>query len=188
MGYILTILVAAVFLFYIISLYNDLIRKIEAVENSKNQIDIQLDRRFKVYENMVAVVKESMKFEHTALSEIIQMRSHAQNSKSKNDTKEQFASEDKITQLGGLLFEAYPELNSLKQSRDFQEEIASTENRLAFSKQAYNDCIEDYNATKNSFFPSVVVGFFRNKLDKTFEYWNLSPEKAKKFEDHTVSF
>lgn len=188
MGYILTIAIAVIFLVYVISIYNDLIRKIEAVENSKNQIDIQLDRRFKVYENMVAVVKESMKFEHTALSEIIQMRSHAQNSKSKSETKEQFAAEDKITQLGGLLFEAYPELKALKQSSDFQEEIASTENRLSFAKQAYNDCIEDYYNTKKSFLQSIVVSLFNNNLNKTFEYWHLSVEKSKKFEDHTVSF
>ncbi len=188
MWYFLTIGIAIAVLAFVISVYNSLIQKIEAVENSKNQIDIQLDRRFKVYENMVAVVKQSMNYEHTALAEIIQMRSHAQNCKAKNDAKEQFQAEDKITQLGGLLFEAYPELNALKQARDFQEEIASTENRLAFAKQAYNDAIEDYNSTKSSFFQSIVVGFFKQKLDKNFEYWKLSAEKAQKFEDHTVSF
>lgn len=187
MGYIIFIAIAIAVLGFIISVYNDLINKIEEVNNSKAQIDIQLDRRFKVYESMVSVVKESMKYEHTALAEIIQMRSHAQNSKAKNDVKEQFQSEDKITQLGGLLFEAYPELNALKQARDFQEEIASTENRLSFSKQAYNDSIENYNSTRDSFFGSIIVSMFK-KLSKTFEYWNLAPAKAQKYEDHTVSF
>ena len=172
----------------VIMIYNDLIAKIESVNNSKTQIDVQLDSRFKIYENMVAVVKESMKFEHTALAEIIQMRSHAQNCKAKGNVKEQLGAEDKITQLGGLLFEAYPELNSLKQARDFQEEIATTEGRLRFARQAYNDSVEIFNSAKNSFFTSIVVGLFKSKLDKDFEYWQLSEEKKPKFEDHTVSF
>jgi len=67
-----------------------------------------------------------------------------------------------------------------------QEEIVDTENKLAFSKQAYNDSIEKYNATKKSFFESVVVGACSSKLNFDFAYWSLPEEDIKKQEEYKV--
>jgi LemA protein len=67
-----------------------------------------------------------------------------------------------------------------------QEEIVSTENKLAYAKQSYNDSIEHYNATKKSFFTSMIVVMFRAKLDTDFSYWQLSPEKVAEQENYTV--
>ena len=67
-----------------------------------------------------------------------------------------------------------------------QEEIVSTENKLAFAKQAYNDSIEIYNATKKSFPDNLIVSFFSGSLDKNFIYWNLTAEKTADLENYTV--
>ena len=69
-----------------------------------------------------------------------------------------------------------------------QEEIVNTENKLTFAKQAFNDSIEKFNATKKSFFQSMVVGLFSSKLNKEFAYWALDVDDAKKKEDYTVKF
>ena len=67
-----------------------------------------------------------------------------------------------------------------------QEEIVNTENKLAFAKQAYNDSIQKYNETKKSFFESIIVSMFPEKLNKEFIYWNLPEEKIKEQEAYTV--
>ena len=68
-----------------------------------------------------------------------------------------------------------------------QEEIVSTENKLAYAKQAYNDSIERYNAKKKSFFPAMVVTFFSGKLNFEFPYWQLSDDAVKSKEDYKVN-
>ena len=83
-------------------------------------------------------------------------------------------------------FERYPELKANQNALQLQEEIVNTENKLAYAKQAYNDSIERYNAAKKSFFESMVVSFFRDKLDKNFVYWNLPAEKIAEQEAYTV--
>ena len=67
-----------------------------------------------------------------------------------------------------------------------QEEIVSTENKLAFAKQAMNDSIENYNATKKSFFTSMIVGLFKTKLDFDFPYWQLGDDQIAAKEQYTV--
>ena len=67
-----------------------------------------------------------------------------------------------------------------------QEEIVDTENKLAFSKQAMNDSIERYNATKKSFFESMVTSLFSSKLNFDFPYWQLDQNTVKEKEDYTV--
>jgi len=67
-----------------------------------------------------------------------------------------------------------------------QEEITNTENKLAYAKQAYNDGIERYNATKKSFFASLVVSLFKAKLEFDFPYWRLSDERITEQENYTV--
>jgi LemA protein len=69
-----------------------------------------------------------------------------------------------------------------------QEEIVNTENKLAFAKQALNDSIERYNATKKSLIQSWIVALFRSKLDFDFPYWQLSPENVAEQESFRVKF
>src|SRR3989338_6170285 len=145
---------------YVVAIYNVLIAMIEAVRNNNKQIDIQLDRRYKVFESLVEVVKKYMDYEKSTLKEVVALRSQAQAAKANGDEKTRIAAENKISGIASnlnLVFEQYPDLKANQNCLQLQEEIVSTENKLAYAKQAYNDSIEIYNATKKSFPPTLVV-------------------------------
>ena len=92
----------------------------------------------------------------------------------------------KIASNINLVFEQYPDLKANQNALQLQEEIVNTENKLAFAKQAYNDSIEVYNATKKSLVESMVVSAFPAQLNKDFVYWNLPEETIKEREAYTV--
>ena len=191
-AFLITILVLiAVVLFWSIGIYNKLIALIEAINNNKRQIDIQLDRRFKVFESLIEAVKKYMDYEKTTLKDVVALRNQAQAAKDSGDEKGRIAAENGISKIAAglsVVFEQYPDLKASPNVMQLQEEIVNTENKLAYSKQAYNDGIERYEAKKKSFFEAMVVGFFAAKLDKAFEYWGLSEEQVKAREDYTVKF
>lgn len=185
------IAVAAVVLVFIwiISIYNRLIALIEAINNNKRQIDIQLDRRYKVFESLIETVKKYMDYEKTTLKEVVALRNQAQSAKSSGDEKARMAAENGISKIASglnVVFEQYPDLKANQNVLQLQEEIVNTENKLTFAKQAYNDGIERYNAMKKSFFQSIVVNMFAASLNKTFEYWGLSEEVIQAREDYKV--
>jgi len=183
---IILILIAA----YVVMTYNALIAMIEAVRNNNKQMDIQLDRRYKVFESLIDVVKKYMDYEQSTLKQVVALRNQAQQAKDKGDDKARMASENKISGiLSGLnvVFEQYPDLKANQNAMQLQEEIVSTENKLAYAKQAYNDSIERYNARKKSFFTSMVVKAFTAKLDFNFTYWQLDEDQVKKQEDYKVN-
>lgn len=183
------IVAAAVVAAWVVSIYNKIIRIIEEVNNNKKQIDIQLDRRFKVYESLIEVVKKYMDYEKTTLKEVVALRNQAQHAATTGDDKSRFAAEDAISKIGAnikVVFEQYPDLKADKNALQLQEEIVNTENKLTFSKQAYNDSVEKYNATVKSVIESIIVGAFPAKLLKEFTYWGLPEEQIKKQEEYTV--
>lgn len=183
---VLVVLIGA----YVVFIYNTLIAMIEAVRNNQKQIDIQLDRRYKVFESLINVVKNYMDYEKSTLKDVVALRAKAESAKSSGDDVGRMAAENQISGiLSGLnvVFEQYPDLKANQNAMQLQEEIVSTENKLAYSKQAFNDSIERYNAQKKMFFAAMVVGLFKSKLDFDFPYWQLeSPEKIKEKEDYTV--
>jgi len=171
--------------------YNSLIRLIEAIRNNQKQIDIQLDRRFKVFESLINVLKKYMDYEKSTFSEVTALRAKAQAAHAQGDEKTRIGAEDQISQIvGGIsfVFEQYPDLKANQNALQLQEEIVNTENKLTFAKQACNDSIETYNATKKSVFPSLVVAAFKKQLDVPFEYWQLSQETVAEQEKYTVQF
>ena len=173
----------------IIGIYNALIAMIEAIKNNNKQIDIQLDRRYKVFESLINVVKKYMDHEKTTLKEVVALRSQAQAAKQGNDPQARMAAENKISQIASglnVMVEQYPDLKANQNVMQLQEEIVSTENKLAYAKQAFNDSIERYNAKKKSVFPSLVVMMFRGKLDVDTPYWSLSDDDVKTKENYTV--
>lgn len=177
------------FFLWAIGIYNKLIRMIETVNNNNKQIDIQLDRRYKVFESLINVVRKYMDYEKTVLKDVVALRTKAQAADAKGDTEAKMAAEDAISKIAtgiNVVFENYPDLKANQNALQLQEEIVNTENKLAYAKQAYNDSIEQYNATKKSFFESFVVAIFKSSLDKEFIYWNLPEEKIKEQEDYTV--
>jgi len=174
---------------FVVFTYNRLIALIEAIRNNQKQIDIQLDRRFKVFESLINVVKKYMDYEQTTLKDVVALRSQAEQAKANGDEAGRIAAENKISSIASninVVFEQYPDLKANQNCMQLQEEIVSTENKLAYAKQSYNDSIETYNANKKSFFTSMIVGAFKSKLDFDFPYWQLSEAKVAEQENYTV--
>jgi LemA protein len=186
---VVVLVMFVVFLLWSIGVYNQLIALIEAINNNKRQIEIQLDRRFKVFQSLIETVKKYMDYEQTTLKDVVSLRNQAQKAQESGDEQGRIAAENGISKIAAginVVFEQYPDLKANQNVLQLQEEIVSTENKLAYSKQAYNDGVERYEAKKKSFFEAMVVGFFASKLNKTFEYWGISDEKIKAGEDYTV--
>jgi LemA protein len=174
---------------WFISIYNTLIRLIEMVNNNNKEIDVQLDRRFKVFESLIEVVKKYMDYEQTTLKDVIALRGQAQKAIEDGSPDQRMAAEDGISKIASninVVFEQYPQLKADQNALQLQEEIVNTENKLAYAKQAYNDSVEQYNALKKSFIESLIVGMYSNKLDKEFVYWGMSADNIAKQEDYTV--
>ncbi|RUR09235.1 LemA family protein [Legionella sp. km772] len=188
---VVVLIIVALFFFWAISIYNSLIALIEAINNNKKQIDIQLDRRFKVFQSLIETVKQYMDYEKTTLKDVVALRNQAQAAKASGDEATRMAAENGISQIASglnVVFENYPDLKANQNVAQLQEEIVNTENKLAYAKQAYNDGIERYNAKKKSFFEAMVVSFFAAALDKEFIYWGLAEEQIQQKEDYTVKF
>lgn len=182
-------IIAALIIVWGIGIYNMLIRLIEAIRNNQKQIDIQLDRRFKVFESLINVVKNYMDYEKTTLSQVVALRNQSVAATKVGDEKAHIDAENAISRIASglhVVFEQYPNLKANQNAMQLQEEIVNTENKLAFSKQALNDSIERYNAKKKSFFESIVVSLFKNTLDQNFVYWQLPEETVSAREDYTV--
>ncbi|CAL7963740.1 Protein LemA [Gammaproteobacteria bacterium] len=188
---IVTIFVIAIVVvaLWSIIIYNKLIHLIEATNNNKNQIDVQLDRRYKVYESLIEVVKKYMDYEKTTLKEVVALRAQAQKASASGDQSGRINAEEAISKIGAnlnLVFEQYPDLKADKNALQLQEEIVNTENKLTFAKQSYNDSVEQYKAKSKSLFESFLVGIFPEKLMKEFPYWGISDEQRKTQEDYKV--
>jgi LemA protein len=185
---VIILIVLAVVAIYIVSTYNKLIAEVETVKNSEKQIDIQLDRRSKVFDSLINVVKKYMDYEKTTLKDVVALRSQANTAKNNGDSAARIDAENQISSIAkgiNIQFENYPDLKANQNVIQLQEEITSTENKLAFSKQAFNDSIEKYNAHKKSFFAGMVVNMFK-KLNEDFIYWNISEDKKVELEESRV--
>lgn len=158
------VLYSAIVLFVIIGLivlwavsaYNGLISLKIQVENAWHQIDVQLKRRHDLIPNLVNVVKEAMAFEKSTLQAVIEARAKAAGAQS---VPEAAGAENMLTQALGKLFalvENYPDLKSNANLMQLHEELASTENRIGFARQFYNDVVAQYN-TKQAVFPTVII-------------------------------
>ncbi|KTC65265.1 LemA protein [Legionella adelaidensis] len=191
-GFVIALLIIIVLVFFwIIATYNKLIGLIEAINNNKRQIDIQLDRRFKVFQSLIEAVKKYMDYEQTTLKDVVALRNQAQAAKDAGDEKGRIQAEEGISRIASglnVVFEQYPDLKASQNVVQLQEEIVNTENKLSYAKQAYNDGVERYEAKKKSFFEAMIVNMFSSKLDKNFEYWALPEDQIQSKEDYTVKF
>ena len=156
MELIILLVVVAVLVFWMIGAYNGLITLKNQVLNAWKQIDVQLKRRHDLIPNLVNTVKGAMDFERGTLEAVISARNKAVSATS---VKETARAEGELTQALGRLFaltEAYPELKSNANILSLQEELTSTENKVGFARQHYNDAATMYN-TKQSTFPTMLV-------------------------------
>ncbi len=186
--------IVAVVVFWAIGIYNRLVKHRNRVKNGFAQIDVQLTRRYDLIPNLVEVVKGYMKHERETLEAVINARNSASASldAAKADPanaqmiKELGASEGALTSALGRLFalsEAYPDLKANQNMMQLQEELASTENKVAFSRQAFNDSVLQYNNSAQNFPNNVIAGFFSFALASFLEI-----ESEEKREVPEVSF
>jgi len=163
-GWFLLILVAVV-VFWVISAYNGLIALKNQTFNAFKQIDVQLKRRHDLIPNLVNAVKGAMEFERETLEAVIQARNQAvkiqADASPAGGVKALAAAE---ATLGAALsrlnvvVEQYPQLKATANIGQLQEELASTENRVAFSRQMYNDTATQYNTKQQQFPTNLVAG------------------------------
>jgi LemA protein len=167
--------VIAAIVFWIIGIYNRLVNERNRVRNAFAQIDVQLTRRHDLIPNLVEAVKGYMKHERETLEAVIQARNTSVSNldAAKADPanaeamKKLGASEGALGSALGRLFalsEAYPDLKANQNMMQFQEELGTTENKVAFSRQAFNDSVLTYNNSAENFPNSVIAGFFSFQL------------------------
>jgi LemA protein len=155
-GLIILIAIAAVAVLWAILAYNGLVVLKNQVENGWRQIDVQLKRRYDLIPNLVNTVKGAMEFERETLQRVIEARGKAMGA---STVREKGAAENMLTEALGRLFalvESYPDLKSNKNVLELQEELTSTENRIGFARQFYNDIVAQFN-TRQSVFPSLII-------------------------------
>ena len=167
------VVILAIVVFLVFAVYNGLVRARNAYKNAFSQIDVQLTRRHDLIPNLVETAKAYMAHERGTLEAVVQARNSAvtaQTAAAANPGDpgamgQLAASEGALTGALGRLFalrEAYPDLKANQNMMQLSEELTSTENRVAFARQAFNDCVMTYN-NKREVFPAVmfagVLGF-----------------------------
>ena len=174
MWWIIGVVVALLLL--LILIYNRLVALRLKVKNSWSQIDVQLQRRFDLIPNLIETVKGYMKHEQTVLSDIAKLRTAWAGAGSVGEKAEL------DNQLSGTLksimavSENYPDLKASRNFSDLQQELQTTENKISFSRQFYNDSVARYN-TKLEMFPSnMIAGMFSFKAS---EFFKVDNEKAR---------
>ena len=192
-----TFLISSVFIFLIVavslflwgmSVYNGLIQKRNSKDNNYSQIGIQLTRKYELIPNLVKIAKGYMKHEKETLKMVIDARNSANdaakvasgNPSDQNAIKDLQASEQKLQ--GAMmsfqaLAESYPDLKANTNMLALQEELATTENKVGFSRQAFNDAVMQYNTGIEIFPNSLIANQF--KFTQATE-WQIEDQEAKK--------
>ncbi len=170
----------------VVGMYNALVTLRNRYKNAFAQIDVQLKRRYDLIPNLVETVKGYMKHERETLEAVIQARNQAvsagqQAARNPGDPAAMSSlngAEGMLTAALGRLFalsEAYPDLKANQNMLGLQEELSSTENKIAFARQAYNDAVMAYNTKRELFPSSIIAGIFNFQEAQLFEV--QSPEE-----------
>lgn len=166
--------------FYFVSIYNSLIGLRNRVKNAWSQIDVQLKRRHDLIPNLLEAVKGYMKHEREIMENITKYRSQAMDASSVGDKA---AAEGLLSGALGQLrvqVENYPDLKANQNFLALQEELTSTENKISFSRQAYNDQVLFFN-NKIQMFPSnIIAGMFSFKEEEFFEIEDKAEKEVPK--------
>jgi LemA protein len=174
------LLIVVVLVFWAISGYNALVRARNAYKNGFAQIDVQLTRRHDLIPNLVETAKGYIKHERETLEAVIAARSSAVTAQAAATANpgdpgamgQLGGAENILTQTLGRLFalaEAYPDLKANQNMMQLSEELTSTENKVAFARQAYNDAVMSFNNRREVFPSSVIAGMFGFSAAALFE-------------------
>lgn len=170
------IIIAVIVLVWAISIYNNLVRLKNQYQNAFAQIEVQLKRRYDLIPNLVETAKAYLKHESETLEAVVAARNQAAGA-----LKQAAADPSNANAMQGLggaesalgsalgrlnvVMEAYPDLKANQNMMQVSEELTSTENRVAFSRQAFNDAVMGYNTYRQSFPPVVFASFFGHPKD-----------------------
>ena len=186
---VISLIVAGVILalaaIVVVGIYNKLVALRNRYENAYAQIDVQLKRRHDLIPNLVEVAKGYMKHERETLEAVINARNQAvsagnqaaQNPGDPDAMKSLGRAEGQLNGVVGRLFalaESYPDLKANQNMLSLQEELSSTENKVAFARQAYNDAVMRYNTSRETF-PAVVFANMLN-FDEAYLFEIEEPE------------
>lgn len=173
---IIFLAILAVLMFYVIGIYNRLVEYKNRYKNAFAQIDVQLKRRYDLIPNLVETAKAYLKHERDTLETVIAARNQAMaglktagaDPGSRTAIRELAGAENALTNALGkfsVVVEAYPDLKANQNMMRLSEELSSTENKIAFSRQAFNDSIMEFNAYRQSFPPVLFANFFSFRDD-----------------------
>jgi len=173
---IVILVLIGVFLLWGVGIYNTLVKQRENTKNGWSQIDVQLKRRHDLIPNLVETAKGYMSHERETLESVIKARQQAVDASSMKDKQ---AAENFLSSTLRSLFavtENYPNLKADQQMRKLHEEITSTENKITFARQYYNDEVNRLNTAVQSFPDTVIANMF--KFEKR-DFFELEDDSAK---------
>ncbi|MFA6449175.1 MAG: LemA family protein [bacterium] len=183
MIFVLFILIIGISLVALMGMYNGLVRLRNQVKNAWSQIDVQLKRRHDLIPNLMETAKGYMQHERQTLEHVTASRNLAQSASAAGDTGKQIGAEQ---QLGGALMkffavaENYPDLKANQNFLALQEELSSTENKIGFARQFFNDSVMLYNTKIQSVPTNIIAGMFNFKEEKSFELDNPEEKEVPK--------
>lgn len=176
MEFIIFLVIVAVIGFWVVSIYNKLVALKNRYENGFAQIEVQLKRRYDLIPNLVETAKGYLQHERETLEAVISARNQAMaglqaaaaNPGSADAIKDLASAEGLLGSAMGRLnvvMEAYPDLKANTNMMQLTEELTSTENKVAFARQGYNDQVAEYNSYRQSFPPVVFANMFGHPND-----------------------
>ncbi len=177
---VIALIVVVIVVLAVIGIYNTLVRLRKRCDNGWSQIDVQLKRRYDLIPNLVETAKGYMKHEREVLENVTKARQQAINA---SGVAEQAKAENMLTSTLRSLFavaENYPDLKANTNMLAVQEELVSTENKISFARQHYNDCVMIYNTRTETVPSNIIAGMFNFAPREFFELENEGERAAPK--------
>ena len=186
---IIILVIIVVLVLWVVAMYNHLVGLQNQVKNSWSQIDVQLQRRYDLIPNLIETVKGYMTYEKGTLEAVVNARNVAAGARERiekaggpteGSIKDLLAAESTLKQGVASIFalaENYPQLKASENMQRLQEELSSTENKVAFARQSYNDQVLQYNNAQQQFPAVLVAGALGHHPAELFE---VSDQEAKK--------
>ena len=168
---IVIIVIVVLLAIILVGIYNSLVRKRNQVDNAWSQIDVQLKRRHDLIPNLIETVKDYMQYEQETLTKVTNARAAAVSAGAQGPAV-QAAAENALTGTLRSLFavvENYPELKANQNVLALQEELTTTENKISFARQFYNDSVMSFNTKIQTFPNTIIAGMFNFKERQFFQ-------------------